>query len=97
MISSIYRSRSKKSLKSRDGSGEMVRRNFPGTKWPQNKRIQGTLTPYEPIDVAVKIEVSRDVKSWLMGAPDPRSVMQQDRHAENPPYELACVPLRRGH
>ena len=40
-------------------------------KRPQNKRMQGTLTPYEPIEATVKIGVSMNVKRLLRGAPDP--------------------------
>ena len=44
---------------------------------PQNKRIQGTLTPYEPIEPAVQIVVSPGVKRSLKGAPDPQSVLRR--------------------
>ena len=41
---------------------------------PHIKRMQGTLTPYEPIEMAVLIVASRDIKRLLKGAPDPLSL-----------------------
>ena len=47
------------------------RRDTVGQARPCNKGMQGTLTSYALIEVAVEPVVSRDVKRWLKGAPDP--------------------------
>ncbi len=42
----------------------------------RTKRMQGTLTPYESTEGAVKAGVSRAVRRLLKGAPDPQSVLR---------------------
>jgi hypothetical protein len=46
--------------------------------------MQGTLTPYEPIEVPVKTRVSRGVKRSLRGAPDPQSVTRHPEPGRTP-------------
>ena len=49
------------------------------------KRIKGTLTPYEPIEVAVIIAISQGVKRLLKGLPYPyRHVSKCSRDEERP-------------
>ncbi len=50
------------------GVGYNLSGNARGRPAPTRK---GTLTPYQPSEVAVMIVVTRDVKRFLKGAPDP--------------------------
>ena len=54
-----------------------------------NKRIKGTITSYEPIDVAVMIEISWDLKKLLKGTPYP------NRSAAGEGYSLTTRDSRR--